>query len=63
MGSAPPAGVEMDIIIEETCTVKEVKRSLSCQTFKKELMICVFICLFSFFLVSKFNTGHGKTGW
>lgn len=48
VGSAPPAGVEMDIIMEETCTVKEVKRSLCYQTLERDY-ICVFICTFSLF--------------
>lgn len=35
VGSAPSAGMEMDIIVEKTCTVKEVRKECSCTSFVK----------------------------
>lgn len=37
LGSAPSAGLGMDIIVENTCTVKEVRREYTVYTYFKNI--------------------------
>lgn len=62
VGSAPPAGLEMDIIVEDTCTVKEVKGSLYFRTVIKCRQYVYLIVYFGF-LVFDGNAGCGQIGW
>lgn len=42
VGSVPSAGMEMDIIVEKSCSVKEVRDCQSCKIFKYAAVACMF---------------------
>lgn len=51
MGTAPSAGMEMDIIVESTCTVKEVRKKCSCHLQHVPMInVCILLCVLSYYL-------------
>lgn len=65
MGSAPSGGMEMDIIVERTCTVKEVsgKKNVHKLSFKCFYsMIVTFKCTFTIINFALCSVFKGDAG-